>query len=334
MATAELIDSPSAAPEPDPTLEDPWFYGWRIVTRVRPDGTEVSEQIPLTEWDVLHPEEEDFIVQNNAHGENCHYLKFALRTHFRDRPDVLIFEDHRVDWQHPTIRPHGPDIAVFDGAAAKWPDDVATFKMRDAGARPLLVIEVTSPTTRKWDVGAKIDHYFQVGVPYYLLADRRGRGGNSRLELRAFQATRESYVPMAVDPVKGVFIPTVQLRFQVEANKVVCLNRKGKRYPRDLELVVDLAAETNRAEQEKARADRAAERVAEETTRAENEKTRAERANQRADREKARAEQEKARADAQAAEADRERTRVADLERALAALRAQMPSGKTPPGPS
>ncbi len=326
MSIAELIDSPSAPPEPDPTLEDPWFYGWRYVTRIGPDGTEETEQVPLTEMDVLHPEEDDFIVQNVAHSENCHYIQFALETHFRARPDVLVFEDHRVDWQHPTIRPHGPDLAVFEGASEKWPEDVATFRMRDAGARPLLVVEVTSPSTRRGDVGAKIDHYHQVGVPYYLIADRRSRAGQSRLDLRAFQTTPEGYVSMTVDPNKGVWIPNVQLWFRTESNKVVCLNRKGKRYRRAHEMVVDLESETERADQAVQRADQAVERTEKERARAEREKTRAEQ-------ERTRAEQASQRAEQESTRAELEKARVAELERELAALRAKLTAGQSPPAP-
>ncbi len=324
MSTAELIDSLSAPPEPDPTLEDPWFYGYRYVTRIGPDGTEQLDQVPLTEMDVLHPEEDDFIVQNDAHSENCNYLKAAFQNHFRARPDVLVFEDHRVDWQHPTIRPHGPDLAVFEGAAKKWPEDVATFRMRDAGARPLLVVEVTSPTTRKGDVGAKIDHYHQIGVPYYVIVDRRGRVRQSRLELRAFQTTPEGYVPMAIDPVKGVYIPTVNLWFRIEANKIVCLNRRNKRYLRNLEMVAELEAETDRAEQADQRADHEKARAEKESTRAEQEKARAEREKARAETQAMEAARERARAEEKVAEAERERTRNAELERELAALRAQL----------
>ena len=40
--------------------EDETFYGWRYVRRVRPAGTEVVDEIPLTFEDLLYPEESDF----------------------------------------------------------------------------------------------------------------------------------------------------------------------------------------------------------------------------------------------------------------------------------
>ena len=55
--------SPDDLPPPD----DPYLYGWRIVRHVRPDGTEFTEQVPLTRLDVLHPREGDVIVGCGGH---------------------------------------------------------------------------------------------------------------------------------------------------------------------------------------------------------------------------------------------------------------------------
>ena len=51
---------------------DPYFYGWRFVARPRPDGTVERVQVPLTAEDVLHPQEEDFIVQTSEHQNLVH----------------------------------------------------------------------------------------------------------------------------------------------------------------------------------------------------------------------------------------------------------------------
>jgi hypothetical protein len=45
-----------------PTPEDPFPYGWRYVT-IQRNGEEELLQVPLTLDDVLHPEEEDFVIQ-------------------------------------------------------------------------------------------------------------------------------------------------------------------------------------------------------------------------------------------------------------------------------
>ncbi len=132
--------------------DDPFFYGWRYVERKRDDGTIFSEQVPLTEWDVLHPQEGDFIMTNDAHSEICRYLKGAFRYHLTNHPGALVLGDHRVDWQVEGIEPHGPDLSVFFDSAP-WDPRRGTYPMHDMGARPICAIEVTSPSTRSGDFG-------------------------------------------------------------------------------------------------------------------------------------------------------------------------------------
>ena len=47
--------------------ENPFRYGWRYVRKMRADGKETWEQVPLTLEDVLHPREEDCIPEHPAH---------------------------------------------------------------------------------------------------------------------------------------------------------------------------------------------------------------------------------------------------------------------------
>ena len=87
---------------------DPYFYGWRYVRREQPDGTLTSVQQPLTAEDVLHPQEDDFIMQTDAHNEDCNYLKSALKAHLAERPHALVLSDCRVAWNHTGQYAHGP----------------------------------------------------------------------------------------------------------------------------------------------------------------------------------------------------------------------------------
>ncbi len=58
------------SPRPQTPTDDPYCLGWRYVRRRLADGSEVPGQVPLTPEDVLHPEEDDFLVQTDAHGDN------------------------------------------------------------------------------------------------------------------------------------------------------------------------------------------------------------------------------------------------------------------------
>jgi colicin import membrane protein len=66
-------------------------------------------------------------------------------------------------------RPLGPDIAVFFGIRRY--KDWATLDVAADGARPVLVVEVTSIGTRTNDVEIKPEYYHRAKVPLYVIAD-------------------------------------------------------------------------------------------------------------------------------------------------------------------
>jgi hypothetical protein len=258
-------------PEPDP-----FRLGWRYITRIAKDGSTTVDQVPLTEWDILHPQEGDFIVQNYAHTRDCIYIKESLETATADRDDVLVLCDHRVDWQEPGIIPHGPDVSAFGGIRQAWDPNRGTFPVHDMGASILLVVEVTSPSTRDADVGEKVEEYFLAKIPFYLLVDstQNDQGQLVRV-VTGYRAGSKGFVRMPLDPERGVWIPTVEMWFKAEGDRVRCLDRGVKPIPDRGELearVRTIMLETAEAE-----------------VRAEEEKKRADREKRRADREKKRA---------------------------------------------
>src|SRR5580698_882668 len=95
MAT-EATAKPEMRPPPK---DDPFFFGWRYVSSRDQNGNETYEQVPLTEWDVLHPREGDFIVHSLAHIRDCNYLAGALGDIVRALPKMKLFQDLRIDWQ-------------------------------------------------------------------------------------------------------------------------------------------------------------------------------------------------------------------------------------------
>ena len=192
-----------------PDDADPFRLGWRYVTVRRPDGTEVSEQVPLTAEDVLFPEEGDFIVQTDYHSIDMAYLLTLFRAWLADDPDALALSDCRVDWNIPGVRPLGPDLAVFSGVGPRH-GEIATFDLAAEGARPVLVIEITSPATRKNDLGIKGDFYHRAGVPLYVIADAtEDPGGGRRLELIAYRYAAAGY--RKVKPDARGWIPLAPL---------------------------------------------------------------------------------------------------------------------------
>src|SRR6476659_6408684 len=60
------VPRPSKRPRA-PTEADPFFYGWRDVWQANGHGGKTLVRLPLTEEDILHPQEGDFVVQNTPH---------------------------------------------------------------------------------------------------------------------------------------------------------------------------------------------------------------------------------------------------------------------------
>ena len=150
---------------------DPFFYGYRYVQRALPDGTTATVQEPLTEEDVLYPQEEDHVMQSHAHVEDCIYLKTALDVHLRNRPNCVVLCDCRVAWNDEGSYAHGPDIAVFLNLTRPLPERLTTFNTFVEGCRPDLIIEVISPATQATDLTRKVRDYQDLELPLFVMVD-------------------------------------------------------------------------------------------------------------------------------------------------------------------
>src|SRR5205814_816059 len=135
------------------------------------------------------PEIGDFLVQTDAHDNDLNYLKDVFKSRLADNPRAAVVSDCRVDWNLPDVRPLGPDIAVFSNVRQHRP--WRTLDVAVEGVRPALVVEVTSPETRKNDVEEKLDYYFRARVPLYVIVDAIvDDGQDRRLRLIGYQYRR------------------------------------------------------------------------------------------------------------------------------------------------
>ena len=195
--------------EPPPQA-DPFRYGWRYVRITRADGTQELDQLPLTLEDVLHPEVGDIIVQSDPHDSDRAYLKAVSKARREDEPAVVVLSDCQVDFNIPGVKPLCPDVALFSGVRRRvaW----SSFNVAREGARPELVIEVTSPDTRSNDVGIKVDYYFRGRVAWYLIADVTIEDeGERRIELILYRRTGRAYRRVPADDQGRVWLESVGL---------------------------------------------------------------------------------------------------------------------------
>jgi len=250
-----------------PWESDPWRYGWRYINEQMPDGTVRTKQVPLTEEDVLHPQEDDFIMENPAHDVDCEVLKLALKSRMRDRPDVVVLRDCRVDWGVAGIEPHGADAVVLEGVQG-WDPLLGTFHVARHHARVVLVAEATSPSKRRNDLGIKVDEYFRAGIPLYVIVDTPVVNGVRTIRMIGRQATETGYALMPVDARGRLWLEPVGLWLGADNGQLVCTDAEGNRLGEYLE--VEEAAEAARQQ-----ADAAQELADAEMARADAEKARA-----------------------------------------------------------
>jgi len=318
-------------PAPDtPPDADPFRYGWRLVPRPTPDDPHNLEQVPLTLEDVLHPETGDFIVHSDRHETDRMYLTAVLRARLEPAGVAVVLSDVRIAWDIPDLRPHGPDVMVIPGVAER--QDWSTFDAAVEGARPALIIEITSPETRANDLEIKVDHYARAGVAQYVIVDDAGkRRGKRRLRLLDYRLEAGAYRPHAPDAAGRVCLAIANLWLGVEGDHVVCYDERGVAFG-DYATVVRQAAEAAEQAQREAEAREAeaqARQEAEARARQEAEAREAEaRARQEAEaraQREARARQEaEARAQREAERAQREAEERAALEARLHDLEAEL----------
>jgi Uma2 family endonuclease len=233
--------------------DDPFRLGWRYVNKVGPDGKVESVQVPLTEEDVLHPQEDDFIVQDYAHDRDCDYLRDNLRALAQTLPGMKVFCDHRFDWGVEGVKAHGPDICVIVGFFGEWDPRRGTFHPKEFGAQPALVVEVTSASTRTGDLTTKVTEYHQAGIPLYVIVD--GLAGESKPRLIGYRHAPGGYERIPLDDLGRLWLEPVRLWLAWEDDRVVLLDERGNPRPDFVELGVQAREAEQRAADAEQQAD-------------------------------------------------------------------------------
>jgi Uma2 family endonuclease len=229
-------------------------------------------EVPLTPEGVLYPEEDDFLVTNPGHVQDCEYLYSALRRCTRADSQVVVHADCRIDWGSDEVKPLGPDVSVFTGVTGEWNLDAGTFHPRRVGGRPLLVIEVTSDSTWKNDLGIKVELYFKAGVPWYYIADRYAGETDGQRRLLGYRAGSNGYEPVPTDELGRLWMEPLKLWMAWEGERVVLLDERGNKIPDELELE-EIATNAQRARAEAERARQEAEKQQQEVRKQANDLT-------------------------------------------------------------
>lgn len=253
MATAqvEILVSPTAGGAGASGAADPFRYGWRFVRREQPEGGMALDQVPLTLDDVVHPQEEDFIVHSEAHQRRCVYLYNALSAQLAADPGAVVLHDVRVAWDIPELRAHGPDIAVILGVRERknW----STFDVAEEGVRPALIVEVTSPETAPVDRSLKVDEYDMAGVPLYVLVDTVLSRAEPRLRLVGYAQSPNGYQVLAPNERGWLWLAPARTWLGIADNELVCYDEAGRPLGDYRAVAAALATAEQRAEAAEAR---------------------------------------------------------------------------------
>src|SRR5579871_2391316 len=213
---SRLLKAPPAGGDRD-GHQDPFFYGFRHVERTLPDGSREFDQVPLTEEDILYPQEDDHISQKPPHVDDIEYLHGSLKIRYRGRADVAALADCAIDWGIPGQRAPCPDITVVFGVRA-WRKQ-ATYLVKQEGGRTVLLMEVTSPSTYRTDIETKPDIYYRAGVDCFVTVDR-GPKGEDPVRLHVRHWSPDGWIDVSPDAQGRYELGPVGLRIGIEDGRV------------------------------------------------------------------------------------------------------------------
>lgn len=216
-------------------------YGWRYVEQLQPDGRVVTEQVPLTLEDVLHPREGDQMTHSDLHQRICIYLYNVFRGLLAAIPSAVVLHDVRVAWDAPELKAHGPDLAVIFGVSERknW----STFDVGEEGVRPALIVEVTSPETRSIDLTAKLEEYDLAGVALYVIIDLVMRRDRIVPRLLGYRQTPDIYAVLIPDEHGRLWLEPLKIWLGIEGQAIVCYDETGSAIRDYVDMSAALAAE-------------------------------------------------------------------------------------------
>lgn len=156
------------------------------------------------------------MAESDIHARCMMYLAAALRRHFARlaREDVYVSSNSFLYYERGNPRAVvAPDVYVVFGAPAHLRDSYLLWNEPKA---PDFVLEATSASTRKDDVGRKREVYAALGVTEYFLYDPRGEYLTPPLKGYTLEGGRYRPLPaMAVLPDRGVAVPSEVLGLEL-----------------------------------------------------------------------------------------------------------------------
>ena len=258
MESAQLVDW--YREEKDSGNEEDFYYGYRTIISYDEKGREIYSCRALTPDDLLDPEEGDVYMQGSLHTDDVEKLRSIFRHHLRNRRNIKIYSDLKIIWDSRGKKNPAPDISIFENV--KEPEKPrASFSVAEEGVSPFFVLEVVSPRYRRVDIFKKPDIYRRAGVSEYFIVDPGLEADKISYTVQGYRLSGNRYMIINPDKHGRVYSQTTDVRIGASESGDQIIVWDGQT---DQPILPD----SERAEQEKARAE-------EEGIRTEQEKARA-----------------------------------------------------------
>lgn len=232
-------------------VRDPFFYGTRWTSQPGPDGKLCAVAVPMTEWDVLHPQEGDQITQNTPHNRDCRYLTDVSELRLVGIPATVVLCDCQVDLGLLDVKPVGPDLVICRRVRTRGP--WSSFSVPNEGAELALLLEVTSPSTRRVDLEEKPRLYWRAGALCYVIVDQVSmRRGVRQLRLLAYERGTRRFRRMRLRRGR-VWLEAIQVWLGIRDGRVVCWDAAGNELLPYAEAVTAAAERIRQLEEENRR---------------------------------------------------------------------------------
>jgi Uma2 family endonuclease len=201
--------------------------------------------------------------ETEVHAAEIMRLILTLRDHYAGREDVYVWGDLLLYYEEGNPRAVVvPDVFVALGASREPQRRI--YKLWEEGVPPTFVIEVTSPSTRRIDLGRKRDLYARLGVAEYVLYDPLDEYLSPPLQ--GFTLEHGAYRQMAQDTVGALISSRLGLRLLLVNGRLRLIDastgapllspeeRAAEAAARAVEATTQAAAATARAAEAEARA--------------------------------------------------------------------------------
>ncbi len=199
MATTSTLPIITFDPAQD-TVEEKFYYGHRLVETEDDEGNYRVQYVPLAQDDFLTPQHGDHFVQGTLHVRDVNDLESIVHYALRERFDLTVFSDLKMEWPDPTWYSPAPDVSVVPNV--NEPERPrGRFRIEEEGTQPTLVIEMVSPRYVRPDLFDKVFIYQRAGIDEYIIIDSGLREGRTAVDyiVGGYRLEGERYRPIQPD---------------------------------------------------------------------------------------------------------------------------------------